>query len=346
MNLPDYTLQDFLQDASFLHWVHKTGAAEELQWETLLAAHPKKKIMARQAALLLTPVSFTPAPLPDAQQQESWQRLKHRLIFEENAQPLAAARLKKLNFRQWPQWAAAMVVLGCSSALLYYLAVTLSRQTYRTKFGETATLILPDSSTVVLNGNTTLRYTANQNFNQNREVWLEGEAFFSVLRKPGPDKAPFIVHTPEVNVRVLGTRFNVTNRRRKTRVVLSSGKVNLSAQASTAQPVTETLIPGEMAELAPAQQKFTKSRVNPEVYSSWTHRKLIFEATPLADIVALLEENYGFKVITTDPKILTRKITGEIYIDDVNTLLLALSTSFNLNIEKQDRQTLQITAQK
>ncbi|RDC61789.1 FecR family protein [Adhaeribacter pallidiroseus] len=344
MKLPDYTLQDFLQDASFPHWVYKTDAAAEQKWNAFLAAYPEKKALAHQAALLLTGISVNPAPVPDSQMQDSWNRVKHQLAFADNTRPLTTSEPSKLKRIYWPNWAAALVLFCLSSILVYYLANEQKQQIYHTQFGETATIILPDSSTVVLNGNTTLRYTAGTKFNQNREVWLEGEAFFSVIRKPGPRKVHFWVHTPEVNVQVLGTRFNVTNRRRKTRVVLNSGKVNLSTETLAKHPVTETLKPGEMAELLPAQQKFKKSTVNPEIYSAWTHKQLIFQATPLAEIVTLLEENYGYNVQVTDPKILTRKITGEIFIDDVNTLLVALATSFNLKIEKQSQQTLRITS--
>ncbi|PSR56177.1 hypothetical protein AHMF7605_23065 [Adhaeribacter arboris] len=343
MDLPDFTIEELLQDSSFQHWVYKTDVAAEVKWDTFLAAHPEQLVVAEQAALLLAGISFTPMVIPEVQEQESWQRLKYRLAFQENAAPLQPVKITNRSYPQWSKWAAAVILFCLGSTLFYYAALKQKQQVYRTNYGETATLILPDSSTVVLNGNTTLRYMANWRSNESREVWLAGEAFFSVLQKPGRGNAKFIVHTPEVNVRVLGTRFNVTNRRQTTRIVLNSGKVCLSVNNSINEKVTETLKPGEMAELLPVEQKFTKRRVNPELYSSWTHKKLIFEATPLADIVTLLEENYGFTVKVSDPRIVTRKITGEIYIDDVNTLLLALSTSFDLKLEKQGRKTLLIT---
>ncbi|QMU29860.1 FecR family protein [Adhaeribacter radiodurans] len=344
MNLPDYTLQDFLQDTTFPHWVYKTNPVEEQRWSAWLEANPDKKIVAQQAALMLIGISVVPTPIPDSQVQESWQRLKHRLAFQENAELLHPGKTTNRSYQQWSKWAAAFILFCLGGALFYYATLKEKQQIYRTNYGETATLILPDSSMVVLNGNTTLRYPANWNSRESREVWLEGEAFFNVLKKPGKGNAKFTVHTPEVNVQVLGTSFNVTNRRQKTRVVLNSGKVNLFAKGSAEEPLTETLKPGEMAELIPSKQKFTKRQVNPEVYSSWTHKKLIFQATPLADIVTLLEENYGYQVQVTDRKILSRTITGEIYIDNVNTLLVALSTSFNLKFENKDQRTLRITS--
>ncbi len=89
MNLPDFTLQDFLQDASFPHWVYKTDAAAEQKWNALLTAYPEKKVMAQQAALLLTGISVIPSPVPDSQVQESWNRLKHQLAFPENTRMLS-----------------------------------------------------------------------------------------------------------------------------------------------------------------------------------------------------------------------------------------------------------------
>lgn len=344
MNLPDYTLQDFLRDASFQHWVYKTNAADEHKWNTLLEVHPAKKVLAQQAAFLLTGISVIPAPIPDSQLQASWERLEERLALSSNKLILSPEEPHRLLVNYWPRWAAAILLLCLSTLGVYYFINTQKQQLHRTAFGETASIVLPDSSTVVLNGNTTLRYSASQDFNQNREVWLEGEAFFKVLRKPGRTNPHFVVHTSDVNVQVLGTCFNVTNRRQATRVVLNSGKVNLCAKGTTEKYLTETLKPGEMAELLPAQQKFKKSQVNPEIYSAWTQKKLIFQATPLADIVSLLEENYGYQVQVTNPQVLARTITGEIFIDDVNTLLVALSTSFNLKLEKQGQQKIRITS--
>ena len=342
--LDTYTLETFLQDPSFKHWVFKTDFADEAKWDELLASYPEKRKIAKQAALLLTGVPFETVAIPESQVEESRQRLRHRIAFQNNAAPtISVVKQQKLT---WQRWVASLALGFLSSGLLFYLYSKHRELVFHTNFGETTTLILPDSSTVVLNGNTTLRYAASWQMDKSREVWLEGEAFFSVLKKPGKGNGRFIVHTPDVNVKVLGTRFNVTNRRQKTRVVLNSGKVSLSSttsSASTTRQLTETLKPGEMAELIPAKQRFRKSQVNPELYSSWTHKKLIFQATPLAEIVTLLEENYGFNVKVADRSILTRKLTGEIYIDDVNTLLMALSTSFSLKLEKQDQNALLIT---
>ncbi len=188
MNLPEYTLEDFLRDSSFRNWVHQTNPRDEHKWDKLLTAFPQKRELADRAALLLAGVAFVPTPVPESQITASWQRLKHRLVFQQ-ASKEAAVLKDNLTYGllYWPRRAAAVVLIGLCSGLLYYFIRPDQDQTYHTRFGETATFILPDSSTVVLNGNTTLRYRAHWRPGKPREVWLAGEAFFSVLKKsPAP----------------------------------------------------------------------------------------------------------------------------------------------------------------
>jgi len=75
-----------------------------------------------------------------------------------------------------------------------------------TKNGSKTTLLLPDGSSVVLNACSKLQYDANQFLKGDREVTLTGEAFFDVKHDPAH---PFLVHSGAVNIRVLGTAFNV-----------------------------------------------------------------------------------------------------------------------------------------
>lgn len=85
---------------------------------------------------------------------------------------------------------------------------------YATQYGEQRVVELPDHSVVSLNANSTLRFRNDwSQANTLREVWLDGEAFFSVQKQEGAaGPAKFIVHTNDLDVEVLGTRFNVSNR--------------------------------------------------------------------------------------------------------------------------------------
>ncbi len=107
-------------------------------------------------------------------------------------------------------------------------------RTYRTGAGETKNLLLADHSRVTLNANTSLKVSRNWFSGDRREVWLTGEAFFNIQKTP--DRQRFTVHTATLTVEVLGTKFNVTDRRRKTRVVLQEGKVKVTSAILPAAP--------------------------------------------------------------------------------------------------------------
>ena len=116
-----------------------------------------------------------------------------------------------------------MLLLGVS---LWYAWLAQSTSTYVTRYGETQTILLPDSSTVLLNANS--RLTLSTDWTDTREVWLEGEAFFRVRKikritsPASAEHVKFIVRTDRLNVEVLGTEFNVRQRSEKTAVLLKS----------------------------------------------------------------------------------------------------------------------------
>ena len=199
---------------------------------------------------------------------------------------------------------------------------------FATTYGETRQVTLPDGSLVTLNANSNLRF---ENQEDGRKVWLEGEAFFSVVHTD--DDRKFIVHSTDVRVEVLGTEFNVNNHRGKTRVMLNSGKVNLQSLTSDHQIVME---PGELAAFSEERQQFVTQVVNPDLHTSWKHNQLIFQSTPFNEVIQLLEDNHGLKISTENLQTDGLIFTATLPADDVDILLQALSRSFNVEIIKDD----------
>ena len=210
-------------------------------------------------------------------------------------------------------------------------------RTYDTAYGETRTFVLPDHSQVTLNAHSSLKVPRKFLWEHQREVWLAGEAFFSVSRRP--DRATFTVHTPDLRVEVLGTRFNVSQRRGITRVVLSEGKVKLVAKAG--RPVAPLLMqPGDYAELAPARTAFRKKTVKPEHYSSWQDNKLIFEQTPLPEVLQTVEDFYGVRFVLADSTLAERKFTSTLPNNDLDVVLKSLERVFGFEVVRGPDQIL------
>jgi ferric-dicitrate binding protein FerR (iron transport regulator) len=138
-------------------------------------------------------------------------------------------------------------------------------------------------------------------------------------------------------VEVLGTEFNVKSRTSGTQVVLNSGKVKLSI-GEQATPQQIMMVPGESVELAGSQAGYVKKVVDPQQYSSWTQRKLIFKNTPVGYIKSLLEDTYGLAVVVPDSNLLEQQISGSVPSDDLDGLLFALQESFNYKIIRKDKQ--------
>lgn len=343
MKPSEYQLSDFVRDPSFCNWVHKASQEDRLYWDIWLVNHPEKAPLAEEAAMLVRGIRFHKQLLSSEEVNEEWKSLRLRLQQDRQVKPRSAITG---FFRNYRLVAAVSVGLLMAGAALWYLTNIAGYQSHHTAYGQTATVVLPDSSMVALNGNTTLRHASAWNLLQDREVWLEGEAFFSVVHTRSEQR--FMVHIPdEVTVEVLGTEFNVSSRKSGNRVVLSSGQVRLNLPEEAGwgpeanQQAYVLMQPGEMVQFRDRPSDYTKKAVNPEIYSSWKDDRFIFDDTSIREIALMLEENYGYRVHIADPALANRKLTGEIETEDPNTLLAALATSFHIQITK-DRNTVRL----
>jgi hypothetical protein len=149
---------------------------------------------------------------------------------------------------------------------------------------------LPDGTTGWLNSNSTIKY--NGNFNADRQVILAGEAFFDVVKDI---KRPFIVNTPEINVKVLGTRFNIAsyNNENSVEVVLEEGKLVFNDKEINK---SFTMKPNDLVVYDKTLRDFSIKVVHPQKYLSWTEGKLEFRNDPLDVIIRRLERWYNIDV--------------------------------------------------
>lgn len=225
---------------------------------------------------------------------------------------------------RWQRMAAVFLGFLVVSIICFLLLSRSNNHVYATDYGETKTIVLPDSSVVTLNANSTLSYHDHWEQDKSREVFLQGEAFFSVTHKENHQK--FLVHTGQLDVEVFGTKFNVNHRRGSTRVMLSSGKVQLKSNTY------KSLImePGELAVFSEEHKTFTKQTVEPHTHIAWTQGKLVFEDKPLQEIALILEDNYGFQVAFEEKSIAHEAFTGIIPADRVEVFFNMLSEYFEI----------------
>ncbi|WP_121812048.1 FecR family protein [Mucilaginibacter kameinonensis] len=190
----------------------------------------------------------------------------------------------------------------------------LSYQLDNNKTAEWSTLVIPsklnyrivlsDGTEVWLNSVSSLRFPFAFS-GKTREVYLTGEAFFKVAKNAA---RPFIVHTDQTDVRVLGTEFNVnTYQTDKTVTSLVEGSVSTSGQDKRKM----LLKPGYQAVYTPALG-FTSQTFDPAIELAWMNDIYYFHDTKLHDISDVLLRWFDVKVVFDDPAKADEAFSGAI----------------------------------
>jgi len=229
--------------------------------------------------------------------------------------------------------AASITALICLA--FYFSQDYFFYDTYSTAYGMTKNILLEDGSEVTLNANSTLKVPTDLADIDVREVWLKGEAFFSIAKRPGHVK--FSVHTDNLDVEVLGTKFNVSNRHGKTEVVLNEGSVKLTSGVNNTNAVLY-MKPGDFVSLSQNDTTFKRKIVKPEKYNAWQSNKLMFEDTPLREVAKKIEDYYGVRIEIQNEEIGDRQLTGTLPNNDLGIVLRSLSASHNLKIQREDNR--------
>lgn len=168
--------------------------------------------------------------------------------------------------------------------------------------GQKKVITLSDGTRVWVNSGSTFRYP--QTFKgKNREVQLTGEAFFDVTHN---QKHPFIVSTNEVNIKVLGTAFNVSaypDGHSITTTLVRGRVVAYRKSASETLGNRVFLFPGQEAKYSSAEHRFTVSTVNTRNTGSWKSGNLMFNNTPLTEVVKKLNRWYNVNIQIQDTTI-------------------------------------------
>ncbi|GAB4198072.1 MAG: hypothetical protein OHK0057_19640 [Thermoflexibacter sp.] len=334
MKVDPKNLDDFLVANDFASWVKNPTPERNAFWQNWLAENPEHQQRVEQVRLMIVMMKIEITDFDTTSEEALWQKIQqHTGELQVSHRKTAKQEAKVFNIfsKRHLQIAAAITALLLVSILgLLYLQNPQLK--HITAFGETKTITLPDGSKVILNSNSQVEYAKVWEEGTDREVFLKGEAFFQVNKRGTVRKDKFIVHTEGLDVEVLGTEFNVNSYRKKTKVVLQSGKIKL-IQTANSQPKEVIMAPGEIAQYDIVTKTLKVREVKTELHTSWKDRKLIFDGTSLRDIAQILEDTYGIKVVLVNKELAERQVTGEIPIKDKELLFKALAAMYNLQIE-------------
>jgi hypothetical protein len=207
------------------------------------------------------------------------------------------------------------------SAIVYNDKNKIEKLVYNTltvPYGKRFALKLSDGTKVNLNAGTSLRYPVKFLEGQNRQVYVEsGEAFFKVAKDT---QHPFIVTNNEVNVRVLGTQFNVSSYPENTNIttVLVEGSVSLYDSKEEYNINKSTILkPGYKAEWGKINELLVIEYADIDVLTAWINGRVVLKHMKFDDIIKKLERHYNVE-ITNNNKSLGKEFINATF--DIETI--------------------------
>lgn len=197
-------------------------------------------------------------------------------------------------------------------------------------YGRKFELELSDGTYVHLNSGTTIKYPVAFLEGQNRQVFLEGEAYFHVTEDK---KRPFIVNAGKLDIRVFGTQFNVDAYKEDSSidVVLVEGSVGLYKEQDKFIPNDKHLLkPGFKGSYNKKQQQIYKKQVETSIYTSWIEGKLVFRNMEFENVLKKLERHYNVTIINKNKLLAESTYTANFGEESIERVLQYLAASFDI----------------
>ncbi|WP_153799721.1 FecR family protein [Foetidibacter luteolus] len=343
-----YEEEDFLLDDSFVRYCLGTDVVATRFWNNWIELHPEKKTTinnARQLYFLLNGSNT------------AGQFKKHEEVFRQQFQqlqqsnPVVATTVTRNN-----RWLKKFILYGSPALLLLFAAAAwlikkndavsktaASAYTSITGYGERKSILLDDSTRITLNAGT--KIIVSPGFNKElREITLDGEALLDVAHNPAK---PFIIHTPSMDVKVLGTVLNVkaysTDKKAETSLIRGLVEVTLKGRQKRTvilHPSEKIVVEKDVVVQAAAQKlpsptadssfvikPLTQSPQDTTVNEIlWTRAKIYFDDESLEEIAAVLERNFSV-AITLSQDVKGYRYTATFERKSIEEILNALQLS-------------------
>ncbi len=225
-------------------------------------------------------------------------------------------------FKKFLRVAAAIAILLTGS----YFFLNFSSNTTTTEYAENKEVVLPDNSEVILNADSELSFS-ERNWDKNRNLKLKGEAFFKVAKGER-----FTVSTADGEVAVLGTEFNVENRKGFFEVTCYEGLVSVTFDGK------ETKLPAGSSFVAINGKNITTEKPTTNI-PSWMNAESSFKSIPLQYVLDEFERQHNIIVETKDIN-LNQIYTGSFSNTDADLALQSISTPSQIKFKLEGNKVL------
>lgn len=261
-------------------------------------------------------------------ENEAWARLKQRIEGSSQQENSTTKRIA-LNWKNITRIAAVLVLMIGAGYFIFNqqshkMQLVVSERTVRIE-------TLPDGSVVTLNKNASISYPKNFS-GRTRTVVLNGEAFFNIT--PNKEK-PFIIQANGVDIKVVGTSFNVKSAATKTEVIVETGIVEVSKNENIVR-----LSPKEKAIVIAANEKPLKENSKDMLYTYYRSNEFECINIPLWRVVEVLNEAYQAQIIIANPDIKDLRFRTNLISQNLDDNLAVIAETLDISIEKRGSEIL------
>ncbi|MEJ7587280.1 MAG: FecR domain-containing protein [Ferruginibacter sp.] len=262
----------------------------------------------------------------DVDENGAWQRFQQRL-----AQKRKTGSVTNVNRFSWLKVAASVTgLIGLALFAWMFLKdnnngkkVTAQATNY------VLTDTLPDGSLITLNKRSSITY--QQIFTGNtRAIALAGEAFFKV--EPDKEK-PFIITVNDVQIRVVGTSFNVKNEKGNTEIVVETGIVSVTRLGKKVE-----LKAGEQLTILSAGGQLQKKAVRDHLYNYYRTKEFVCDDTPLWKLVEVLNKAYDADISIGRNDLSALRITTTFNNESLDKILEIIHLTFDIKVTRNAGQ--------
>nr|WP_299071030.1 FecR domain-containing protein [uncultured Allomuricauda sp.] len=202
--------------------------------------------------------------------------------------------------------------------------------TLKVPYGKTFKLQLSDGTKAHLNAGSSIKYPIKFLKGQDRQIFITGEAYLDVAKNP---LQPFIVNANNLNVRVLGTQFNVNAYPEDeiTEIVLVEGSVGLYSNSVAYDSQKSTILePGFQAKYDKSTEQISTEEVITDIYTSWMKGELVFRNMSFKNIMKKLERHYDIKIVMNNKELSDKIFNASFGNEPLSKVLEGLKENYNI----------------
>lgn len=336
--------------------VRGIASAEEVgSWNRWIESSDENRMKVNRATSDLAGFMFRSPEMPDIEKQ--WSKVYSQTIGRAGHRMNRSLKKNDAPLRWLLRAVAIILVVGFSGLGTYYFYETeapmpqleqLSEaRTITTEQGEQKTMRFSNGAKVILNSNSSLTYTLGLLHSQTIEVTLEGEAWFETAEGFSGEQPAFAIRTPDGIIRDIGTKFLVTIREKKSRVVMQEGIVEVEpvrnyANGSQGNMATFRIQKGEMVEFN-RNNVLAREQINPTLYTSWATGFMEFDKTGLEEFSQYVRDQFGVYVQLNDTGLTDITLDGTVYFRSLDELVRSVSEVTGIPVYRSaDKQTVYI----